>query len=264
VLTCYVPDNPSGSCFVPSYHPVNGLPCGGDCFVENRTRCPHPFKYRNYDVFAILANVRNGRGFAGVVTGGGFNPIAMPRGLPPDVSPEVLREYALRVVPDDCYAEEAGTCSASNAARWTTDRGYGASSHWIVPGEVVSGPDWHSASWLTLAELLAFDWGQATTHRGVVSPEGYATFKATGKPESWCGGIGGSRVVMVGNAEMERRIAAQTAGSEADFSNPCCYTEVEWREPYRVSAKRFVEDTIPRLQALGGAEDVRMVFWFDN
>jgi hypothetical protein len=41
---------------------------------------------RNYDLFAILANVRNGRGFAGVKTGLGFNPIAEPKGLPEDVS----------------------------------------------------------------------------------------------------------------------------------------------------------------------------------
>jgi len=41
---------------------------------------------RNYDLFAILANVRNGHGFAGIETGMGFKPIAMPRELPPDVS----------------------------------------------------------------------------------------------------------------------------------------------------------------------------------
>lgn len=41
---------------------------------------------RNYNLFAILANVRNGRGFAGIKTGEGFNPIAKPKGLPADVS----------------------------------------------------------------------------------------------------------------------------------------------------------------------------------
>ncbi len=47
---------------------------------------------RNYNLFAILADVRNGRGFAGIKTGDGFNPIAPPRGLPDDVSPEVKAE----------------------------------------------------------------------------------------------------------------------------------------------------------------------------
>lgn len=53
----------------------------GDAFYDDR----------NYDLFAILADVRNGVGFAGVTTGEGFNIIAPPRGLPSDVSPEVLK-----------------------------------------------------------------------------------------------------------------------------------------------------------------------------
>jgi hypothetical protein len=47
---------------------------------------------RNYDLFAILADVRNGRGFAGVVTGEGFNPIDDPRGVPEDASAYVKEE----------------------------------------------------------------------------------------------------------------------------------------------------------------------------
>ena len=47
---------------------------------------------RNYDLFAVLANVRNGRGFAGCKTSEGFNIISEPRGLPDDVSDEVLAE----------------------------------------------------------------------------------------------------------------------------------------------------------------------------
>lgn len=47
---------------------------------------------RNYDLFAILANVRNGRGFAGVETGTGFKPISMPRGLPVDCTSGVKEQ----------------------------------------------------------------------------------------------------------------------------------------------------------------------------
>lgn len=53
---------------------------------------------RNYDLFAILADVRNGHGFAGVITGEGFNPICSPRGLPKDVSYDV--EMSIN---DECY-----------------------------------------------------------------------------------------------------------------------------------------------------------------
>lgn len=38
------------------------------------------YRDRNYDLFGILADVRNGRGFAGVTTGEGFVPIAAPQG----------------------------------------------------------------------------------------------------------------------------------------------------------------------------------------
>lgn len=48
---------------------------------------------RNYDLFAILADVRNGTGFAGCKTGEGFNIISEPRGLPNDMSTE-LEDYS--------------------------------------------------------------------------------------------------------------------------------------------------------------------------
>jgi hypothetical protein len=41
---------------------------------------------RNYTVFAALANVRNGRGFAGIFTHIPIEPISDPRGLPGDLS----------------------------------------------------------------------------------------------------------------------------------------------------------------------------------
>lgn len=39
---------------------------------------------RNYNAFAMLANVRNGVGFAGTDMGDGFEPISIPRGFPED------------------------------------------------------------------------------------------------------------------------------------------------------------------------------------
>lgn len=46
---------------------------------------------RNYDWFAVLADVRNGRGFAGIKTGDGFSVISPPKGVPEDASPEWSR-----------------------------------------------------------------------------------------------------------------------------------------------------------------------------
>ena len=62
----------------------------------NKPYTDHPYDDRNYDLFAILANVRNGSGFAGCKTSHGFNPIAEPKGFPEDVTDEVrdkLEDY---------------------------------------------------------------------------------------------------------------------------------------------------------------------------
>lgn len=46
----------------------------------------HPYRNRNYNLFSILADVRNGYGFAGVDTGDGFKPISKPKGVPKNCS----------------------------------------------------------------------------------------------------------------------------------------------------------------------------------
>jgi hypothetical protein len=55
-----------------------------------------PYEGRNYNLFGILADVRNGRGFAGIKTGEGFVPISEPKGVPKDASKvykDMVREW---------------------------------------------------------------------------------------------------------------------------------------------------------------------------
>jgi len=59
-----------------------------DGFEWNPEFTDKPYYGRNYDLFAILADVRNGFGFAGVKTGEVFNPISKPKGIPKDASEE--------------------------------------------------------------------------------------------------------------------------------------------------------------------------------
>ncbi len=73
---------------------------------------------RGYNTFAMLANVRNGTGFAGIKTSNGFPVIHEQRGLPEDLEVE-----------DDNVKVELGT------------------TYWL--GD-------HSHSWCTLAELRKF------------------------------------------------------------------------------------------------------------
>ena len=110
-------------------------------------RCPddppfmtgHPFQDRNYDVFAVLGNVRNGRGFAGVETGNAIKPISDCRGIPDDADAATL--------------------------------------------ELLSNE--HSATWVKLSELDAYDWDAAKINCGVVTAELYEVMKHVGRDDPW-------------------------------------------------------------------------------
>lgn len=92
----------------------------------------HPYQSRHYTVFALLGNVRNGHGFAGVDTGDPIPPISDCRGVPGDADPETLK---------------------------------------LLSNE-------HSATWVTLAELDAYDYDQGKVNCGVVSGETYDVMRA--------------------------------------------------------------------------------------
>lgn len=174
-----------------------------DCFYTGR----------NYNLFAILANVRNDYGFI---------PISMPKGLPDDISPEIKAEANF----------------------------YGA--------------DGHSHSWLTLKELLEYDWQQVTLRRGWVDEETYKQFKETGKPYPCCGGVGGLNVVRIGNEELDKIISGEAQREEGKSY----YTMIEWEQTYTDCCKTFTNKTIAKLKKLArdrnDYENIRIVFWFDN
>lgn len=79
---------------------------------------------RDYDLFAILGNVRNVRNgrSAAMNTGDGFDPMSDGRGVPEDATPETLKALS----------------------------------------------DEHSATWVSLTEILSYDWTRSTVSRGVV------------------------------------------------------------------------------------------------
>lgn len=192
----------------------------------------HAFYHgRNYSLFAILADVRNGFGFAGVDTGDALVPICQPKGLPENASEEVI----------------------------TMASYYGG--------------DGRSHSWLTVREIQEYDWTQVAVKRGVVSPAEYARYLLVGEPRAWVGAAVGGAVRNVSNREMEAEIlqGADRAISWVDFrrlaadqSQTEVYTQVSWEVPYYDCATVFLSQTLPRLWRLGGPDDVRIVFFFDN
>jgi hypothetical protein len=213
---------------------------GDDCYwCDGKGTTTEEYGDRNYNLFAMLAGVRNGRGFAGVDTGDGFEPLSEPRGLPDDTS--------LKNTDDDDYDS---------------------------PGHIWLG--YHSFSHCTLAEVLAYDYSRTTKHRGIVDSAEYAKwveFGRKGPPDNWCGGISGGGVKIVSNTELDELIAngtAPTSGSGGPFDHPksanglSYFTRIEWEETYRQSAGAAWFEFLEACRPLGKPEDVRFVFGFDS
>lgn len=180
---------------------------------------------RNYNLFAILAGVRNGRGFAGCKTGEGFVPISEPRGVPDDACPEYKAEVD----------------------RWDGDG--------------------HSHSYFTVAELMAYDWNQTSILHGVVNALGYHEWArerrdAGQPPEIFCGAVFGQNIKNITEAKMIRMLRGKTKEEISELRDYYC--RISWQQKYHDCAEEFLKETIPKLQAIGNPNDVRIVFFFDN
>lgn len=216
------------------YNADVGAPCW---FCDGKGIDPYPSYYsgRNYDLFAMLADVRNGRGFAGIKTGEGFNPIAEPKGLPDDASKQMKK--AAEDYGEDGHSHSYLTLAELEKYDWdqvTQHQGYVTSyeyEEWVEKGKV-------------------------------------------GGPSSWCGGVSGGSVKIVTNFQMEELIREGKAGKKSEEKvgpfgiGASYYTPIKWHEYYRESAGSFYTKTLPALRELaekhGGPENIRIVFFFDN
>jgi hypothetical protein len=207
------------------------------------------YTQRNYDLFAILADVRNGRGFGGESTGEGFIPLAAPRGLPHDLSMEVKRHT------DKCLEHTPSWCTVAELLEydWTREtlkRGI-----------------------LDLSEYLRWrPW--------------YANYREW--PKSWSGGISGPGIVIwqasdveaklkdmdawaISHRKLDPEVAArlgvdlnEVTQKIGHFHDGRVHVEAQWGATYARCAKEFLSETMPRLWRLGKPEDVRCVFYFDS
>ena len=181
---------------------------------------------RNYTLFAILAGVRNGYGFAGCYRHEPLQPIAEGRGIPEFIS--VVEERT-----EELYNKYYG--------RWDDEEEFGC---WL--GD-------HSYTHMTINEILEWKgWSNHLSQGGVVSVEHYEETVAKGKePESWCGGISGGGVVTVAEDEYK---------SGAKATHVKCF----WKSEQSLGERYdwFLEE-IERIKNEYG-EDVYLVIGFDN
>lgn len=186
---------------------------------------------RNYDLFGILADVRNGRGFAGVDTGDGYVPMDDPRGLPEDVSPQVK----------------------ADSDHWGSD---GHSHSWFTVSELLAY-DWTRTTklrgWIDAATF--WSWERISRARG-------------DSPRGWCGGISGGDVRKVTEDEMRELLKPYgtdwSAEDRIKEELRSVYCQCEWEQPYYKTVREFWSNTMPRLLHLGKPDEVRIVFFFDN
>jgi hypothetical protein len=116
---------------------------------------------RCYDLFAIMAGVRN---YDDV------RPVVARRGVPTNLGGGAIRHYYLRANNEYAKDREPGFITIKEAQKYV-DRGYskirdtkGRSVH---KDDLITHPDWHSASWMTLTELRKVNLRVKWKHAGL-------------------------------------------------------------------------------------------------
>lgn len=132
---------------------------------------------RDYYLFAWLADVRNGFGFAGIKTHEPIKPISKPRGLPSD----------FQIDEDGCHITSRETCPD-----WRLEYHRDNEPYNIWLGD-------HSHSWLTWDEILAAEQPKDNIKTGIITIKEFKKWDKVTPPESYCGGVFGPGIFVAEN-----------------------------------------------------------------
>lgn len=226
---------------------------------------------RNYDLFAILADVRNDRGVTNTDGFCKFNPISSPKGWPSDASSEANQIHM----------------------RWDGDA---HSDSYLTLRELVEF-DWNQTITLTgfvdaieYADMLykstnvpRIFWG-GSNGKPQVNTERMKLFLHTdhflchlrrelanwmhvvanpkGHNENWQEHV--QRQIDYHRALLTHYEPLVDRTLNGIFTDQMLSTALKWEQTYADSAKRFHSSLIPKLKELGGLDNVRIVFFFDN
>lgn len=183
---------------------------------------------RDYQLFAVLAGVRNGTGFAGIRTGEPVVPIAEPRGLPED--------FAIfdRMHPIGCLD---------------------ILPPWLRKFHTEEKPEFwmgdHSYSWLTGMEMLAwYATAPSVIKCGVLYRNVYCDWDKKSNPPRYSGDILGIDLVVINDNEQEKL-------ETPDWTHIRC----EWESNLKNELKYFFDHVLRLAQEHG---QIRIVFGFDS
>lgn len=161
-----------------------------------------------------------------------------------------------------------------------------ASKEYLAHVELWNG-DGHSHSFLTLAEILAFDFTRTVEQRGTLTFEEYEKWSRYGRqygeqPDSWSGSVSGASVQHLPESEMDAEVEAfrnelrdvkwadqADARKAALARRDNLYVRCSWIQPYHNLCRELLTRTVPIMHAECikrgiGYGDVRIVFFFDN
>lgn len=241
----------------------------------------NPTNSRNYDWFAILADVRNGRGFAGINTGDGFKVIAEPKGLPDDISNEGLKFFSYPITDDEDLMNNEDDDGLYYVSRETGNKwiDYGSKIITIDGEDFVTDSDYHSHSFLTIDEFDKFDWNQLTMKYGVISLEQYKDLRLSNEsPNEWSGSVSGGNIIVIDEDEADKILDGDSErmltrcdrfGVSDDETKPASEWDIEvqyqWSVLYSEWFKSNIELVVEPLRKLSEKYgDARIVFAFDN
>ena len=204
---------------------------------------------RHYQLFAVLAGVRNGTGFAGVVTGEPVEPISRPRGYPADftlVQVEETDDGQKIVGPSrpDQYDDHHPLVSLDHMTPWRR-------KYHLDDKEPTQWMGDHSHSWLDSTEMLAW-WTAAPVvlKSGLVGRAVYEAWDKQGSPPSYCGGAWGANVIIVNDDKVSME-------KTPDWTMVRCHWESKLADELA-----YFFDEVKRLHDEHGL--VRFVFGFDS
>lgn len=216
----------------------------GRQYPEGIPIAPYMLTGRSYNAFAILADVRNGSGFARIKTGDGWPSISSGRGWPAGFD-------RTKVFPDPRYVHDGD--SDSLEPRYMGD---------------------HSYTWVMLSELKAYGWDDISTRLyGVISAQQYEKMREVGTlgmtPEDgWSGAVTGPGITTFTQTQWERErhryLPLPEIRDKRLGMNAKQFIQVSWDETARAATGDYPGKVIPFLEKLAAGRPLRLVLGFDS
>lgn len=181
--------------------------------------------HRNYTLFAAIAGVRNGSGFAGCYRHDPVEPLTENRGLPES---DLIDGYSF-------WCPESMSDYTDDGKAWLGD---------------------HSYTHFSVAEMLEhFEvYNPPVRFGGVLSEKEYLEWDKKSSPDSYCGGISGPDLITV--TETNYKLKKYPEGKSI-------YIRCYWHEPLRERIQYFIDGVLTAIGDID-PKDAEIICGFDS